>query len=171
MAIVYGLRAKDSSDYFYIGCTKRPLSVRFQQHIRDIKARRHLNNHLIHKANKIGLDNIIADVLEETTDADKFEREQYWIDKHIKDGVKLTNIVLNNDDQKFAALGRKYSLRRNWDWAVAWYYDYKRGIVLIPNDDKYAEMAQLAQARLAEIIEQLLPLTDAEREIALERYE
>lgn len=95
MACVYGLRAKDQDQYFYIGSTKHSPQHRLQQHLDMIRLGRNRNLHLVRKVNQLGAENICIDVIEECKDLVRFEREYEIIQRLLAQGVKLTNIQHN----------------------------------------------------------------------------
>lgn len=92
MAYVYGLRAIDGAEYFYIGSTKNTLQRRLRQHLDAVRLGQHKNTHLINKVKKVGVENVVIEPILECADGVRFIREYEEIRAHIKRGVKLTNI-------------------------------------------------------------------------------
>lgn len=97
---IYGLRPKDSSDYFYVGSTKRTVKIRLRQHLDSAKRKRSVNKHLEAKIVKIGLENIACDVLEETSSDQRSVCEYSWITKLRAQGLKLANIQLSEAEAR-----------------------------------------------------------------------
>jgi hypothetical protein len=93
---IYGLRANGCSDYFYVGSTKRTVTVRLRQHLDSAKHKRTVNKHLEAKILKIGLANVVCDVLEETSTENRSGCEYSWIAKLREHGQKLANIQLSD---------------------------------------------------------------------------
>lgn len=91
---IYGLRWKDSSVYFYVGSTKRAVSVRLENHLCNARAERGPNKHLIRKIRAVGPANVIADTLEVANEQTRFEREYHWINKLKHQGMNLCNILM-----------------------------------------------------------------------------
>jgi hypothetical protein len=108
MAFVYGLRADGDAEPFYIGSTKNPVERRFKQHLDDIRTGRNKNTHLVRRARKIGADRIVCDVIEECSNADRFEIEYATIRKALDRGVKLTNIIVAQRDFEIRRLTEEY---------------------------------------------------------------
>lgn len=96
-AYIYGLRAKDSYKYFYVGSTKFEVEYRLGQHLYEVKNDTHLNAHFLNKAKKIGVENIVADTLDEIGEDFRFVKESEWIDRLLKDGHPLVNWCYNPD--------------------------------------------------------------------------
>lgn len=95
MAYVYGLRANDGTEYFYIGSTKHALQHRLKQHLDYIRLGYNKNRHLCHKVAQVGPENVVIEAIEECGEAERFEREYAHIQAHLGRGVKLTNAVLD----------------------------------------------------------------------------
>lgn len=172
MAFVYGIRAKDSSEYFYVGSTKTTIKRRFKQHLMDVRRGNHCNPHFSNKAKKLGIENVTIDVLEECAEHLRFERELWWIEHLTSQGVKLTNLVHNGMTYAFAKATRsKYSLSANWEWAKTWYADYQRGLILLPENDRFKDMSLLAQQRLADIVGRILSHPEGEHRRLIEQFE
>ena len=93
-AYIYALKCTEGKP-FYIGSTIAHVKDRFAGHKSSVKNKRHHNQHLQNKWLKIGLDNVICETIETTSEGKRYDREYYWIQKHIKDGSKLTNIILD----------------------------------------------------------------------------
>lgn len=88
---IYGLRAANSSDYFYVGSTKRDLAWRLSKHANHIASGLHRNQRFTDTFNMIGADNVVIDLLEEVNQDQRFAREAYWINAL----PNLVNIVKN----------------------------------------------------------------------------
>lgn len=95
MCVIYGLRARDSKTYFYIGSTKFTAEYRLRQHLDYIRTGHQTNRHLAHTVRKIGPDNIVVDVIEEVSPEDRFEREKEIIEAYVRQGNELTNLIYN----------------------------------------------------------------------------
>lgn len=76
---IYGLRAQDSTTYFYVGSTKRDLEWRLGKHRNHVNSGLHRNAEFTRIAQEIGLDNLAIDLLEEVNQDDRFKREAHWI--------------------------------------------------------------------------------------------
>lgn len=94
MPKIYGIRALNGSVYIYIGSTKHEVQKRFEEHLYQIKSDIHINKHFARKARKIGLDNLVVDVIEECPEDVRFVREHDLINDYLKNGHPLTNIRL-----------------------------------------------------------------------------
>lgn len=172
MGYVYGLRGKDDSQYFYIGTTKFSPEKRLKQHLYSVSTDANNNKHFVNKVRKIGMSNIVVDVIETCANSERFEREEFWIKKYLSDGIKLTNLVHNGIDPKtLRGIASKYSLANNWQWALNWYHDYKQGWSIVPDDDPYAKQLRLAQIRLADIVESVLALPESEQHDMIQQYD
>lgn len=86
---IYGLRAKDSSRYFYVGSTKLGVAERWDGHRRGLASNR--NQHFVRTVQAIGVDNVVAVALEKVPASRRFERESHWINSL----PGLTNLVKN----------------------------------------------------------------------------
>lgn len=108
MAYVYGLRAKDSAEYFYIGSTKHSLEHRFKQHLDMIRLGRNNNRHLVNKVNKIGVGNIIIEPIHTCGEVERFDVEYQTIHEYLANGAKLTNVKLSASDFEIARIRQEY---------------------------------------------------------------
>lgn len=88
---VYGIRAVDQADYFYIGSTKKTVEERLKEHVSGLKWNKNL--HFVRKVRKIGVERLVIEAVEFVTPENRFEREYAWIRDLTHRGVKLTNIV------------------------------------------------------------------------------
>ena len=93
-ASIYALKCGEGKR-FYIGSTIADAKQRFSTHKSEVKNRRHHNKYLENNWLKIGLDNVSFEIIETTSEKKRYDREYYWIQKHIQEGVKLTNILLD----------------------------------------------------------------------------
>lgn len=93
MPYIYGLRAKDSDQYFYIGSTKFTPQQRWDNHCSYVKSGLNKNRHFVNALNKVGFDNVSVDTLAECSIEERFELEYSIIADYLKRGHKLTNIV------------------------------------------------------------------------------
>lgn len=158
MAIVYGLRDKKKKEYFYIGCTRKSVHTRLSEHLAMIRTGYKKNRHFVNKVNKIGVSNIVADVIEVTSNGMQFEREEYWIKYFLGIGYKLVNIVHNTiSPDIFAKIGNMYSFERNQSWINEWYEQYKSTGVfpLVAYDEEYSDLISAAQFELLKICDNL----------------
>ena len=96
-AIVYGLRESKSKFYFYVGSTKKNKAHRLQAHLQDSINRRHPNRHLQNKINKVGVKNVVIDVLVTCDEISRWEIESRWIKYFNSLGHPLVNIMHNDD--------------------------------------------------------------------------
>lgn len=103
LPVIYGLREKGASDYFYVGSTKRKPAIRLRQHLKSAQDRSMVNRHLQNKILKIGIPNVEIEVLEVATPADRFECEYRWITKLREQGARLTNIQLTSTTERHHA--------------------------------------------------------------------
>lgn len=158
MTHIYGLRAADSDTYFYIGSTKRLPKYRLKQHLTSIRMGKNGNGHLVRKVCLVGPENVVIDVIEECDDDVRFEREYFWIQHYLQNGVSLTNMVLSlsQEDWKRQSSAVQYSLAHNWEWVKQWYDDYKRGIALEAERSEHADLLKRAQRILDEIVAEIL---------------
>lgn len=172
MAIVYGLRPRDSDQYFYVGCTAKSADARLKQHIDAIRLNNNSNRHFVRKAKKVGLDNIAVDVLEQVPDGQQFECEIRWIKEFVQSGVKLTNLVHNGiEPGGWQQAASPYSLRNNWEWAQGWYADYQSGIRYRSHDADEDARMQKAQQALADVIARILDAPIDARQALIEQIE
>ena len=88
---IYGLKAKDSASYFYVGSTKRDLAWRLDKHKNHVNSGLHRNPEFTRVSQEIGLDNITIELLEEVAQDQRFQRESYWI----KTLPNLVNAIKN----------------------------------------------------------------------------
>lgn len=93
---IYGLRAKDSRDYFYVGSTKRDLDWRLDKHKNHIASGLHRNAEFTRVAQQIGLDNLAIELIETVNQDQRFQREAYWINTL----PNLVNAVRNPDGER-----------------------------------------------------------------------
>lgn len=92
---IYGLRAKNSTELFYVGSTKFLPDDRLKAHLYEVETGTHKNKHFANKVKKIGLSNVVVDILEEVTEVDRWRKEQERIANLVRSGVKLTNRIHN----------------------------------------------------------------------------
>lgn len=102
-AYIYGLRAADTDQYFYIGSSRQPPAKRFNDHLSLARNGKHYNRHLMHKMRKVGLDAIALDTIATCTRSEQFELEHQIINDHLQRGHPLTNIRLIPHEAKTAA--------------------------------------------------------------------
>lgn len=95
VAYVYGLRAADSREYFYVGCTKDDPHERLREHLYQVATGTHSNKHFANKVRVIDAKNVVCDVLETTDILRRWQVEIQWINKLLADGVKLVNRIHN----------------------------------------------------------------------------
>lgn len=93
---IYGLRASNSSQFFYVGSTKRDLQWRLGKHKNHVISGLHRNPEFTRRAREIGLDNIVIELIEEVDQDQRFQRESHWI----KTLPNLINMVKNPDGDK-----------------------------------------------------------------------
>lgn len=91
--MIYGLKGVGETDYFYVGSTKHSLKNRLYAHLYAARTFTGPNRHLLQKIRKVGVDNISIDLIEIVGSDNRIEREYYWINKLINDGVGLVNIL------------------------------------------------------------------------------
>lgn len=168
MAVVYGLRAKGSDQYFYIGCTGKTAEERWNDH-RHYMAY-NSNRHFVNKVNKIGAGNVVVDTLEVTPVGQQFVREEWWIKHLTASGTKLTNLVHNGFEMEWKREARKYSLKANWEWALRWYKDYQAGFVLKASRPEHSDSVDAAQSVLAEVMRHILSAPAEEQQALIEKY-
>jgi hypothetical protein len=111
MACIYGLRAKNSFLYIYIGSTKYTAMERWKKHQEYIRLGYNRNRHFVNAINKIGVENIAVDVLAECEPSQQFTIEYQLLEQYRALGHPLTNIVYS---------GSEYALEAQ----VALYQDY-----------------------------------------------
>lgn len=109
-AAVYGIRKKDSSAYFYVGCTKHDPLERFENHIYDAIGDRHYNRYFANKIKKYGPENVTFDVLETVRAGEHFDAEKEWIKRLLKAGHKLVNRMHNDVSYSDIVATRRGSL-------------------------------------------------------------
>lgn len=90
---IYGLRDKSDTRYFYVGSTKKLPAQRLREHLDYIRLGYNKNRHLVHKVNKVGVENVVIDALETCTPIDRFDLEYLWLNRLAAEGHPLTNIV------------------------------------------------------------------------------
>lgn len=93
---IYGLRARDAADFFYVGSTKRDLDWRLGKHRNHVNSGLHRNPEFTRVAQSIGPDNIVIELIEEVPQGQRFQRESYWINKL----PNLVNVVRNPDGER-----------------------------------------------------------------------
>lgn len=111
---IYGLRAKDSTQFFYVGSTKRDLQWRLGKHINHINSGLHRNPEFTRRAQEIGVDNIAIELIEEVDQDQRFQREAHWINTL----PNLVNIVKNPKKEETVRVVNKRQYSDN-DKAVA----------------------------------------------------
>ena len=77
----------------YVGQTKYPLNVRFNDHIRHSKKNlSHCPSKLYNSINKYGEENFKIELLELVADEQLYEKERYWIDKlnTVENGLNIS---------------------------------------------------------------------------------
>lgn len=97
MATIYGIRAKNSDLYFYVGSTKYSAEHRLKQHLDYIRLGHNKNRHFVNKINLVGIENLALDTLEECNELSRWEIEYRWINQLLAGGHPLTNIKLNDE--------------------------------------------------------------------------
>lgn len=97
MAYVYGLREREFAQYFYVGSTKFEVEYRVSQHLYEVEHGTHANAHFLNKVNRIGLSNVVFDILDEVNEEMRYICESDWIDKLLNDGHPLVNWCYNPD--------------------------------------------------------------------------
>ena len=97
MITIYGIRAKDSDVYFYVGSTKFSPDKRLKNHLQYIKGGLNKNRHFTNKVNQVGFDNLIIETLVECGESERWALEDKWIDKLRIEGHPLTNLAMNKD--------------------------------------------------------------------------
>lgn len=100
---IYGLRANDSDQFFYVGSTKRDLQWRLGKHKNHVISGLHRNPEFTRRAKEIGLDNIVIQLIEEVDQDQRFQRESYWINTL----PNLVNMVKNPDGEKCVEIVRE----------------------------------------------------------------
>jgi hypothetical protein len=108
MAFVYGLRAPDEAEYFYIGSTKHPPHVRLKGHIDALRRETNKNRRFASRARRIGFNNILIETIEECSASDRFDREYAIIRDALKRGVHLTNLIVAPRDFELARAHSEY---------------------------------------------------------------
>ncbi len=78
-SVIYGLRAVDSAEYFYVGRTRFDKDKRLAVHLAYARAGKTSNKHLERKLLKVGLDRVVSDVIEMVPRDLEAEREYFWI--------------------------------------------------------------------------------------------
>jgi len=77
--VIYQIRSKINNKV-YIGSAIK-WSDRRAKHLRDLRGNKHHSKHLQNHYNKYGESDLIFEVLEEVSNCNLLEREQYWLDK------------------------------------------------------------------------------------------
>ncbi len=91
---IYGLRPKDSDQYFYIGSTTQSdLSHRLRGHFQ----RNHRNTALKFKVQGLGKSGVVIELIEKVPTKQRFEREYEVIAEYKAKGHPLLNMVLANE--------------------------------------------------------------------------
>lgn len=80
MAYIYCIK-NDVNEKVYVGKTVRTVDVRFKEHIKDANNQR-CNSKLHRAINKYGSKHFYYEVLEQCTEEESNEREQYYIKKY-----------------------------------------------------------------------------------------
>jgi hypothetical protein len=145
MCVVYGLRAQDSELYFYIGSTKFTAEKRLSTHLDYIRLGYNSNRHLCNKVNKVGPENVVVDVLEDTNPLDRWAREEVWIDKLIANGHPLTNLMHSRDFERQETIIDEYDYRSLMITGLLWYDRYQhgeRGVALNPSNQEFLEQLE-----------------------------
>ncbi len=147
-SIIYGLRAVDSAEYFYVGRTRFDKDKRLAVHLAYARAGKTSNKHLERKLLKVGLDRVVSDVIETVPRELESEREYFWI-----------NTLPNLCNLKLAELPgsyREYSDKvRDPDYFARMLTALERGKRKCPNPkdqqlaDRFFDVAVLALKRLA----------------------
>lgn len=117
--VIYGLRLKDTTIYRYIGYTTITLGSRLSKHKSDAKKKKTaLHNWIM----KYGPENIEANIIEECSLDNIFEREIYWIDSYRKlQGNlqdKTPNRMLNQADGGGGCTGYKWDDARKLKYSM-----------------------------------------------------
>jgi len=159
MSVIYGLRAKDSDQYFYIGSTRHTANRRLSGHLSAIRHGTKRNRHFVNKANKVGLDNIVVDVLEETTREQQFEREKWWIQDMLAQGVNLVNRVYVDIHPPHKEEQPPLT-EEKWLQALQFYVDYKQGRKGHAKNPEDEGIYQALSSALFLIIDQKIGLND-----------
>ena len=95
-----------ASGRMYIGSTKRPLYLRWNEHRRELKRKQHHNRHLQEDWNTYGCHAFEFRSIEQCLQNEIIIREQYYLDRYrALDGGLLYNVCLNAD----SCLGRRHS--------------------------------------------------------------
>lgn len=98
IARVYGIRSKNTTDYFYIGSTKHSLEIRLKGHIDAIKRGNNKNRHFTNKVKRVGIENLVIELIEECAEEIRFIREYEIIGEYLRRGISLTNKVVSARD-------------------------------------------------------------------------
>lgn len=93
---IYGLRAKDATEFFYVGSTKRDLQWRLDKHKNHCASGLHRNPEFNRVVKEIGIDNLTIELIEEVDQDQRFQRESHWI----RTLPNLINIVKHPDGDK-----------------------------------------------------------------------
>lgn len=98
-AYIYGLRDKSSDRYFYIGSTRKILRARLTEHLGNMRRGTH-TDYFSNAARKIGVENIVIDLLDTVTAADRFTREYEIIQIYRAEGHRLANVMHTSADER-----------------------------------------------------------------------
>lgn len=101
-ADIYGVRAIDRKEPFYIGSTRCGLERRWTNHRSEVLAGTHKNPHFASTCKKIGFDNLICERIETVPEDAQFYREYEVINEYLARGVRLTNIRLNVGSERMS---------------------------------------------------------------------
>lgn len=97
---IYGIRAKDQSEYFYVGSTGRPLGRRLSDIRWAAQAGATKNRLLDAKAVEIGVENLVIEALATADKSNRIEIERRTIINCIAQGMPLVNIQLRTEKSK-----------------------------------------------------------------------
>ena len=89
-AYIYILKDDAGNAPFYVGSTLYP-EKRKQDHLTAVRLGNNSNKHFCNKVRKVGLDSVVLEVIEETDDVSRWDRESAWIQHYVDAGISLTN--------------------------------------------------------------------------------
>lgn len=92
---VYALRISNSSGYFYVGVTKYTARERLLAHIGQVNDGSHSNKRFAQSVGEAGTENIVLEVLERPLLVDRWDCEERWIKKLLREGHPLVNRIHN----------------------------------------------------------------------------